>query len=342
MLYSRAFGVAEDEIFGDGREGNPLALFSEFQILTRNMGPADTDYVSAVRESMRSIVSLDNAFGGNELVSIAGRVFGAAHTRLASGRYEEAVRRDLEAVVGEAGEVAAWVAYDADRQDISRRYIHEAMFVSRLAGDRTMELFQLSHIAMQSIYLHRAQEALRVAEEVIDAGRLSGRTAALFQIRKARSLAQLGDGSRALSSLDTAVSTLVNGIASNDLPWTWWVDDHELALHRGMCMGDLGLWGKSVDAIAVAVENCRHSGQGRCGFNDHALLLDALVRVGSWRDAEPILETLLPKVVEIGSIRTIRLLDKVATRALSNPGATSTVKDSASELRRIAAAITQS
>jgi hypothetical protein len=50
------------------------------------------------------------------------------------------VERDLTAAAGETGEIAAWLAPDADHQAISRQIIHEALMLSRLAGDHDMEL----------------------------------------------------------------------------------------------------------------------------------------------------------------------------------------------------------
>jgi hypothetical protein len=102
--------------------------------------PADASYVDDLRQASHRLVALDTRHGGNDVLALATRTFQAAHFRLASGAYLPEVERDLQAAVGEAGEVAAWVAYDADKQPLSRALCQEAMLVSRLAGDRSMEL----------------------------------------------------------------------------------------------------------------------------------------------------------------------------------------------------------
>jgi hypothetical protein len=56
---------------------------------------------------------------------------------------------DLQAAVGELAQVAAWIAYDADQQELARHLTSEALLHSRLAGDRRMELFELAQLAIQ-------------------------------------------------------------------------------------------------------------------------------------------------------------------------------------------------
>lgn len=64
--------------------------------------------------------------------------------------------RDLRAAVGELAQIAAWIAYDADQQATARSLTNEALLLSRLAGDRRMELFDLAQLAMQSVHLGQA------------------------------------------------------------------------------------------------------------------------------------------------------------------------------------------
>jgi transcriptional regulator with XRE-family HTH domain len=151
--------------------------------------PLDGGDVQRLRGAISQLVALENAYGADDLYRFALRVFRHAGRKLACGAYPTAVETDLQATVGELGGLAAWLLYDADRQDESRRIITEACIVTRLAGDRSVELLQLAHMAMQSVHLRRGREALRVAEHVLDDRALSPRVAGLFQIRRARALA---------------------------------------------------------------------------------------------------------------------------------------------------------
>ncbi|MBB4913774.1 hypothetical protein [Streptosporangium saharense] len=335
-LYRTIYGKSDHELFGGSPEGMIIdhASFGDLLLTgARRARPVDADHVLALRDANRHLVALDNAYGGGELVAIACRAFRNAGAGLASGRCPPAVERDLQAAVGETGEIAAWIAYDADRQALSRQLIHEAMMISRLAGDRGMELLQFSHLSMQGVYLHRSREALSLADSVIDDRRLSGRTSTLFQMRRARALAQLDERRDALKALSAAHAHLGDGVGSSDPPWAWWIDDHELAYHEAVCHGDLGSWDRAVEVIGRAVEGCE-AGRTRCSFNDRAQQLDILVRAGAWREAEPVLVTLLAEVGEVGSHRTDNLLTTVADRlGRSKAALPSTLSDATAELR---------
>ncbi len=193
--------------------GSSAHLLSPIAGSARKLPPADANYVTDLRQASQQLAALDTRHGGDDLVAIATRTFKTAHSCLASGAYVSAAEHDLQAAVGEAGEVASWIAYDADQQPLSRLLCHEAMLVTRLTGDRSMELFELTHLAMQSIYLHRSAEALRIADDMLGGVQLTGRVAALFHLRRGRALAQLGDRPRALAAIGKARTLLADGIA---------------------------------------------------------------------------------------------------------------------------------
>ncbi|MFI0417785.1 multiprotein-bridging factor 1 family protein [Spongiactinospora sp. 9N601] len=327
-LLARALGSSEAGLWNnDAAAASPLLP----SLPPENV--AGGDYVAALRESCQALVTLDNTVGGTALVPVAVRLVSRAHAYLASGRHLPQVEHDLEAAVGEAGEIAAWLAYDADQQELSRRLINEALTVSRLAGDRAGELLGLSHLAMQSIYLRRSREALKIADRVLGGQRLSGRTTALFRIRQARALAQLGDLPAARDALRHAEALIYAGTDAKDPAWTWWIDPHELMWHRAMCHADTGQWEHAVEAAATTVETCRPGG-ARCAFNDHAHFLAALVHAHAWQEAEPVVAKLIDQASEVGSARTENLLRHLTDRITVTKGPSSTLTDSAEHLRQ--------
>ncbi|TDD32208.1 hypothetical protein E1287_23570 [Actinomadura sp. KC06] len=292
--------------------------------------PADAAFVASVRETSQALVRLDIEHGGRDILPMALRAFRAAGRRLGSGAYLPAVERDLIAATGEAGEVAAWLAYDADRQDVSRQVIHAALMMSRQAGDRDMELFELSHQAMQSVHLHRPVEALRITQGLLDA-EMPPRVAALLTIREGRALAQLGQANSALAALAKARSSLSDGVTARDPSWTWWIDDAEVLWHTGMARAELGDWTAAVPLLRRSAE-LRSGRRGR--YNDLVHLLNALAHVGDWREAEPVLTEVASMMDEVGSTRTTNLLRRVLARIVQ-AAAPSTVADMAgATLRR--------
>jgi hypothetical protein len=155
---------------------------------------ADTAYLEAVHQHIWRIVELDNRLGGSDLARLAVRFFRSVHQQLGAGAYEPAIERDLQAAAGELAEVAGWLFYDANRQDDVRRMNQEALYFSRLAGDRRMELLTLQNASMHAGHLGRPREALHLARSVLESrDRLSPRVKKLFLVRKARALAQGGD-----------------------------------------------------------------------------------------------------------------------------------------------------
>lgn len=329
-LIALALGSIPDALFGQSPH-RPAELISAADHHPRQR--ASTDDVDQLRASVRQLVTLDTQYGGDDVVRLAVRAFQGAYGRLASGLYVPQAERDLQAVTGELGQVAAWIAYDADQQELSRRLNQDALLTSRLAGDRPMELFQLANLAMQSVHLHRSAEALRIADDILDDG-LSRRTVALFLVRRARALAQTGQAHRSLDALDHSESLLLDSVAPNDPRWTWWLDNSELAWHRAMCLVDLGERSLAVDLFQAAYQR-RPPTARRARFNDLAHLLEAQVALSDWPSVDETAQLVVPQVRDIASQRTAVILRRSAQNIAHADGAPSSLRDVADELTRL-------
>ncbi|MGI5166939.1 helix-turn-helix domain-containing protein [Spirillospora sp. CA-253888] len=321
-LYARVTGLSESFLFGRPTAVPPAAP----------VGPREADYAAAVRDTNAHLVVLDCRYGGTSIADVAVQAFGAARAVVATGRHN-ADERDLQAAAGETGEIAAWCLYDADRLSESRATTHEAMFISRLAGDRSMELFQLSHLALIDVHQRHGREALRIAEHTIDGGRLAPRVEALFKLRAARALAQGGQRQRALVTLDQAAGTLQESLHPRDPYWTWWLDASELDWHRGilhMELGELETAMPYLDQAAhgrllrdpyapptcTAPVTARGEEWGRAAYNDLVHLLLALALAGAWRETEAITATVSDFTREVVSARTEVMLKSAVKTVL--------------------------
>jgi transcriptional regulator with XRE-family HTH domain len=272
---------------------------------------ADTAYLEAAQQHIWHIVELDNRFGGSDLARLAVRFFHSLHQQLGTGSYEPALERDLQATAGELAEVAGWLLYDADRQDDVRRMNQEALYFSRLAGDRRMELLTLQNASMHAGYLGRPCEALHLARSVLESGdRLSPRVKTLFLVRKARALAQGGD-EQALRLFNQARSHYEeDGVRESDPKWAWWVDERELAWHEGMVLFDLGRPREAIDKFERSVWVAAPH-QVRDRYLHLGYLLKAQVTVGTWRDAETTMHQITTMVSDVSSTRTVVLLEQI-------------------------------
>ncbi|RZU48485.1 helix-turn-helix protein [Krasilnikovia cinnamomea] len=276
--------------------------------------PMTDEHVQQLHETVKHLVALDTLHGSESLYATAVRAFRNAHRRLATAGAEQAARSDLQVVIAEVGEVAAWLAYDSEHQDISRQIANEAMLIARMAGDSSMQRFLLSHLSMQATYLERGSEALDLANRVIAERPRSRRVVGMMRVRRARALGQLGDGTRALAELQRASGELAGGVGPNDPAWSWWLHSAELAVHEARIRSAAGDGRGSVAASERSVRELP-AGQGRDQALYRAWLVSDLVDVGAWRDAGEVAEQLIARSAVAGSARVPRILRRAERRA---------------------------
>ncbi|PDP87156.1 DNA-binding protein [Glycomyces fuscus] len=268
----------------------------------------------AVRAVSARVVALDTRCGARDTVDAAVRAAvrarGAARARFPGSS-------DVLAATAELHQVAGWVAFDAERQRLSRRMTLAALDAAHDAGDRSMEYFALSQLAMQDVHLWRPAEARRVCEAAL-AETAAGSVRTLFTLRLARAAAQEGERIRARRLIGETLSRYLEGPRRGDPAWTWWLTETEIAWHRAMTRADAGEWGAAAEAFAEAVEQVRAGGRaagaeadggGRSPFHAAVSLLWALARARSWEEAEAVLlRDVVPRVGSVASVRCARLL----------------------------------
>lgn len=286
------------------------------------------DYVESLHATIKNLAALDGVHGGANIAPLALRSFRCAQRILGEGRYEPASERDLEAVTAEVGELSGWLLFDAERHEESRQVNAEALALARIAGDTSMEWFVLSNQALASVHTGRNREALRIAQRMTCGHDLPGRVRALFDVRAARALAALGDSSSALRVFDRARSAFADGTTTRDPAWSWWFDERELTGHEGMIHAALGDHSRALPQLATAVERSEGQERFRWALYIHrANLLRALLRAGSWAEAERVAIDIAPMVGMIASTRTEGLLRRTVAHPEARPQIPSTLSD---------------
>lgn len=269
----------------------------------------DSEYLDSVRNHIREIITLDNRFGGADLLRISARFFRTLHKQLGAGTYDLKLERDLQAAAGELAEVVGWLAYDAEAHDLTRQMNQESLYFTRLAGDKTIELLTLQNSSMHASSQGRPREALQIARSVLEGYyQLSSRLTVLFLMRKAPALAQGGDES-ALSLFPEIRSLYLNGVNDGDPAWAWWIDDHEIDWHEAMAQRDLGMTDRAManfERSVITTPDTDIRGQ----YIHRAYLLQAQVDNRTWDTAEQTIRQLLPLSAEVASTRTAVLLRK--------------------------------
>lgn len=271
----------------------------------------DSAYAETLRSRIRQLVDLDVTFGGDQSSDFALQVFRSVHRKLGSVRCDPETERELFAAAGEIGEVTGWLLYDAGKHELVRRVNNEALHLTRLAGDRSIELLTLQNMAMHAGDLGRPAEALRIARMVLETRALSPRLEALFRIREARALAQAGDEASAKRSFRRARSLYLDGTREDDPAWAWWIDDREMAWHEAVIHSNCADWSAAVDTFAASVESTPHR-EFRSRYHHLAALFNAQSRAHAWRDSSDTVRRVMPLVDEIRSTRTATtLLDAI-------------------------------
>jgi hypothetical protein len=152
------------------------------------------------------------------------------------------------------------------------------------------------------------------------------------ELRRGRALAQRGDAGAAVAALRRARSIIADGTGSRDPAWTWWVDDTEITVHEGIARSEAGDWRAAVPLLTEAAGQRLRTGRDR--YRDHVHLLDALVRVGAWAEAMPVMTKVFSQSRMVSSPRTVNLLHQVIRRirATGPPAAAELADEMASAL----------
>ncbi|MDI2030835.1 helix-turn-helix transcriptional regulator [Saccharopolyspora sp. TS4A08] len=307
---ARALVERLDEVLGVGGDLVRSAFPAEPALLPRSGEPVTSDHVDELRRSIANLVQLDGRYGGAELVSMAVRMFTTATARLASGMVPASLETDFTATVAELGEVAGWLAFDAQQHDKARALNLEALHLARLAGDTGMELFLLGNMALLAQEAGQDREALRTVE-LMERFRLSPRVRVMAALRRARAAAALGD-ERSFTLIRRAQAEVDSSVQSTDPEWAWWVDRRELTAHEGGMWRAIGRPDRAVDCYAAALEGVPDRYRW-AAYLGGANLVAALVEVRSWSEAERAATQVANLAAEVTSARAAsRLADAAA------------------------------
>ncbi|MEV5598464.1 XRE family transcriptional regulator [Streptomyces sp. NPDC052496] len=290
-----------------------------------------SEYAQAIREASQRLIFLDNELTGMPIAEVAARTFKSVHRRLGNGEYDSAYERDIRSAASELAEVAGWVLFDAEQHDAAHRFNREALFLARLSGDRSMELLILQNMAMHAGWLGRYREELAVARAVIEQGRLSPRIEAIFRMREAKGLAGCGALTEAIRSFGKARSLMEHDGSPHAPAWSWWFTENEIDGHHGhafMTVSD------HAGAVPFLQRSTEQQGGPTVGYRGMAAarLLDCLLHLRAWRDAEELVASIVPTVGETASVRTRRLLDTAVHNGLTAAGAPPALRDALKHL----------
>ncbi|MFJ2769732.1 helix-turn-helix domain-containing protein [Streptomyces sp. NPDC087300] len=279
----RAAAVARGEV-GEQRDDHPHAV---------------------VQERAGWLLAYDNAHGGDRVADAAIQVWRSERAKISGDDKAQL------AVVAEIAEIAGWLLFDAARFEEARAAWMESVHLARAAGDLTMQWFAMDLLAMEAAESGRYGEALALCTEITGRG-VPPRVALLTELRRSRALAAVGERERAWQSISKARGSLENSLHPRDPRWSWWVNDLEVTGHEAEVALLLQESAQAVPRFERAhelVEKSNPTGRGALYYS--TAQLDALVRLGAWREAEEPLARLGPLLGNVSSSRNRRRLRKV-------------------------------
>jgi tetratricopeptide (TPR) repeat protein len=255
----------------------------------------------------------------------------ARNAALAAGRrYQPLADRELCAAVAELLEVAGWILFDAEQQDLAHRLNQRALALTRCCADRATERLVLANLSMQQAHIGQPRASYDTAALGLADGP-TARVGTVFAVRQARALAMTGQRAAALRAFDLAHSLFLDGLSDRDPPWAWWVDQEELDGHRGITLAALREWDKAIGLLeAVCQDDGANSPAYRVLFSTE--LFSALVGAGAWRQARQVAERLMPYADGIGSGRAVSSLRHTIRAVVSRTGTPVALRDAAHQL----------
>jgi hypothetical protein len=199
--------------------------------------------VQRFRATVDVFTKLDDRFGGGHARQALIQYLRTDADRMLSGRYSDAIGRELFAAVGEATLLAAWMTYDsAPASALAQGYFVQALALAQAGDDRLLGASILDAMSHQATFTGRFTEAASLARAA-RAGTREIATPTLtahFHTMEARALARLGDAKACGHALSEATQEFERANPENQPEWIRYFNEPELSAEVGHCMRDLG------------------------------------------------------------------------------------------------------
>jgi transcriptional regulator with XRE-family HTH domain len=216
--------------------------------------------VERFRATVDVFAKLDDKYGGGHARQALIQYLRTDADRMLSGRYTDAVGRELFAAMGEATLLAAWMSYDtAPASALAQGYFVQALALAQAGNDRLLGASVLDAMSHQATFMERFTEAASLARAARagTSGIATPTLTAHFHAMEARALARLGDAKACGHALSESMREFEQANPENDPKWIQYFNESELSAEFGHCMRDLG---RACDAIQHAGNSLATSG----------------------------------------------------------------------------------
>ncbi|MFI0815100.1 hypothetical protein ACH4TX_04720 [Streptomyces sp. NPDC021098] len=291
-----------------------------------------TAHVVELREGLRSLYALDDAYGGDAIRSLAVRHLRRIRRIINIGTYPDTISRQLQLLAGETANQCAWLYYDADDQDTARRYYGEALTAATMLRDESLHILVLVMLSMQASHENRPRDGYELAraarERAVPLG--SPLLLSLIASRESRALAVMRDDRAARKRLAEAMRLVDRSDRGRPAPkWAAFHGHAELAYRQGMLYTETGHDKAAVPFLRAALDHqTRTYGRNRALYR--LTLARTLVQAGEVDEGAAEALASLEHLAEVESGRVARSLHEV--RALLGEADAVSARDAAEGL----------
>jgi tetratricopeptide (TPR) repeat protein len=276
-------------------------------------GAVGTAHVIELREGLRSLYQLDDAYGGGDVRSLAGRHLKRIERIINTAHYPETIGRQLQLLAGETAEHCGWLYYDADDHGRARRYWGEALTTATVLGDNNLAIMVLASLSMQASHEGRPRQGLDLAraaqERAVRYG--SPMLQSLLAAREARALSLIGSRTAANKQLTNSLRLAEHGDRGRPSPeWAAFHGHAELDFAQGLFYTDAGHHHSAGQFLRAALDHQdRTYGRNRALYR--LTLARSLIHAGEVDEASSQAVESLEHLEEVESERVVRRLKEV-------------------------------
>lgn len=205
---------------------------------SRRVGRADVD---AVWSMCAAFADADRRLGGGHARRTLICYADDAVAPLLTGRYTDAIGRQLFAAVARLCDIAGFMCFDSGRQGLGQRYFITALRMAKTSGDQALGAHILTDMSMQAQHHGHAHEAVALADAGVAAAARSGSGSTLARCHavQARARALEGDAGGSDHALNQAERALQRAGVRSEPFWASFFTPQQLAAEAMYAAADL-------------------------------------------------------------------------------------------------------
>lgn len=276
-------------------------------------GAVGTAHLLELREGLRSLFQLDDAYGGGDVRRLSIRHLRRVRRIINTGQFPDTIGRQLQLLAGETAEHCGWLHFDAGEQDTATRYWGEALATATMLKDTSLEIMVFSTMSLQATHQGRARDGLDLARAAQDRATRLGVPVlqSIIASRESRALSAMGDERAASQRLADAMRHADQTGRGQPAPaWTAFHGHAELEYAQGLLYADLGHHHSAVQFMRAALAHQdRNYGRNRALYR--MCLANVLVKAGEVDEGAALALDSLEHMEEVESSRVMQRLADV-------------------------------